>query len=253
MLVVVSRLLALAYAAVAYLGFVVVTGWAVVFLANLPGPSTVDGGRPGPVFRSVAADAALLAVFAHQHSVMARTVIKRWLAGLQPASVERSTYVLATDIALALLFGLWQPIPASIWHVTTAPWVVLLWAGYALGWAVAVSATFMVDHLDFLGLRQAYHHGAGPYQAPPFTERLLYAWLRHPMMLGLILAFWVTPRMSVGHLLFAVAATGYIAVGVHLEERGLRRELGQTYEDYARRVPALVPLHHPRAARKVSP
>src|SRR5262249_54647107 len=133
--------------------------------------------------------------------------------------------------------------------VTAAPWVALLWAGYALGWTIAISATFMVDHLDFLGLRQAHRHGTGRYEAPPFTERLLYAGGRHPMMLGLILAFWVTPRMSVGHLVFAVAATGYIVVGVHLEERGLHQALGQTYRDYAQRVPAFVPLRRPGPAR----
>jgi methanethiol S-methyltransferase len=235
MLAGVKRFLALGYATVAYLAFVFVTGWAIGFLADLPFvPSTVDGPTRG---WAVPVDLALLLVFALQHSVMARPAFKRWLTRAVPASVERATYVLATSLALGLLFGLWQPVDTPVW---LGPGV--LWAGYALGWLVAVSATFMVDHLDFLGLRQANRHGAGRYEPPPFRERWLYAWIRHPMMLGLLVAFWVTPRMTVGHLVFAVAATGYIAVGVRLEERALRTDLGEAYTDYADRVPAFVPV-----------
>lgn len=234
-----KRFLALGYAGVAYVGFVFVTGWAVGFLADLPFvPSTVDGPVGAPARGSaVTVDLALLLVFALQHSVMARPGVKRWLTRVVPASMERATYVLATDLALALIFGLWRPVDTRVWHGPA-----VLWAGYALGWLVAVSATFMVDHLDFLGLRQANRHGTGRYEPPPFRERLLYGVIRHPMMLGLLVAFWVTPRMTVGHLVFAVASTGYIAVGVWLEERGLRAELGETYADYADRVPAFVPV-----------
>jgi methanethiol S-methyltransferase len=234
----VKRFLALGYAALAYLSFLAVTLWAVGFLADLgAAPTTVDGPARVPVWPALLVDLALLLVFALQHSVMARPAVKRWLTRVVPASVERATYVLATGLALGLLFGLWQPVDTRVWH---GPGV--LWAGYALGWLVAVAATFMVDHLDFLGLRQANRHGSGGYLPPPFRERWLYAWIRHPMMLGLVVAFWVTPRMTVGHLVFAVAATGYIAVGVRLEERGLRTDLGDTYTDYADRVPAFVPV-----------
>jgi len=135
----------------------------------------------------------------------------------------------------------WRPVPAVVWRLDAQPWSGLLWTVYALGWLVAVSATFMVDHLDFLGIRQARWRGPAPYQPPPFRDRWLYAWVRHPMMLGLLVAFWATPRMSVGHLLFAAAGTGYIAIGLHFEERDLHRQLGDLYREYADRVPALIP------------
>lgn len=238
----VRRLLALGYAGLAYAIFVCATLWAVGFLADLPAvPSTVDGRSRGSVWPSLVVDLALLLLFAVQHSVMARPAVKRRLARLVPPSVERATYVLATSLVLGLLFWQWYPIQTTLWHVTVQPWEALLWTGYALGWLVAFSATFMVDHLDFLGLRQAHRHG-GRYQPPPFRERLLYAWIRHPMMVGLMAAFWVTPWMTVGHLVFAVAAAGYVVVGVRLEERGLRAELGDVYADYAERVPAFVPV-----------
>jgi protein-S-isoprenylcysteine O-methyltransferase Ste14 len=240
---VVKRLLALGYAGLAYLAFLCATLWAVGFLADLSAaPTTVDGRPRGSALPSLLVDLALLLVFAVQHSVMARPAVKRRLTRLVPASVERATYVLATSLVLGLLFWQWYPIPTTVWLVTAQPWKALLWAVYAVGWLVAVSATFMVDHLDFLGVRQANRHGAGRYQPPPFRERLLYAWIRHPMMVGLLAAFWVTPWMTLGHVVFAAAAAGYIAVGVRLEERTLRAELGEVYATYADRVPAFAPV-----------
>jgi protein-S-isoprenylcysteine O-methyltransferase Ste14 len=248
----VKRLLALGYAGVAYLTFVCVTLWAIGFLADLPAvPSTVDSRSRASTLPSLVVDLALLLVFAAQHSVMARPAVKYRLTRLVPPSVERASYVLATSLVLGLLFWQWFPIPTTVWLVAAQPWKALLWTGYALGWLVAVSATFMIDHLDFLGIRQANRHGAGRYRPPPFRERLLYAWIRHPMMVGLLMAFWVTPRMTLGHLVFAVAATGYIAVGVRLEERGLRAELGEVYAAYAERVPGFLPfgVGHPTSSR----
>jgi methanethiol S-methyltransferase len=239
----VKRLLALGYAGVAYLAFLCTTLWAIGFLADLPAaPTTVDGRPRGSTLVSLVVDLALLLAFAVQHSVMARPAVKRRLIRLVPPSAERATYVLATSLALGLLFWQWYPIPTRVWLVTAQPWKGLLWAGCAVGWFIAVSATFMVDHLDFLGIRQADRHGAGGYRPPPFRERLLYAWVRHPMMVGLLIAFWVTPRMTLGHLVFAVAAGGYIAVGVRLEERGLHAEFGEAYATYAERVPGFVPV-----------
>jgi methanethiol S-methyltransferase len=233
------------YAGLAYLSFVAAAGWAVAFLAGLPRRHSVDGGgAAGPAWAALLVDGGLLLVFAVQHSVMARAGFKRWLARVLPPAAERSTFVLAASISLLLLFGLWQPLPGTVWRVSAQPWAAAIWVVYAVGWIIAVASTFMIDHLDFLGLRQAgplAHRGPGPYQPPAFTERWLYAWVRHPMMVGLLITFWATPWMTAGHLFFAVAASGYIAVGVRFEERDLHRQLGEVYSEYAGRVPALVP------------
>jgi methanethiol S-methyltransferase len=233
----------LAYAVLAYAAFVLTSAWGVGFLADLPSaPTGVDGPARGPEWQSLGIDAALLLLFAVQHSVMARAGVKRRMARVVPAAAGRSTFVLTTGLALGLLFWQWRPLPGEVWTVSAQPWVALLWCSYALGWGITFAVTFMVDHADFTGLRQAgWDARCGPYPGPTFSERWLYAWVRHPMMLGLLVAFWATPRMTVGHLLFAVAATGYIAVGLQFEERDLRRELGAVYDDYAERVPAVVP------------
>lgn len=233
----------IAYATVAYLAFVASVFWAVAFLANVDIGHTVDGRKDGSAWAALPIDAALLLLFAVQHSVMARTGFKRWLARIVPAAAERSTYVLTASVALGLVFGLWRPIPATVWRVGEPLAAAAIWTVYAIGWLVAVGATFMVDHLDFAGLRQAWWPSRrGPYEPPSFTDRWLYAWVRHPMMLGLLIVFWATPRMSLGHVLFAAAGSAYIAVGLRFEERDLRRQLGDDYIEYARHVPAIVPV-----------
>jgi methanethiol S-methyltransferase len=248
----VRRCVIMAYAGLAYAAFVVAALWAIAFLADLGAAGTVGGTGRRPAWAALLVDAGLLLLFAVQHTVMARAAVKRRLAEILPAAAERSTYVLAASLALLLLFWQWQGLPAAAWHVRAQPWAALIWAVFAIGWLIAVAATFMVDHLDFLGLRQARSHLVRqPYQPPPFSERWLYAWVRHPMMLGLLIAFWATPRMTAGHLFFAVAGTGYIAVGLRFEERDLRRQLGDVYRDYADRVPAVVPALHRGTAAKV--
>ena len=230
-----------AYSAVAYLAFAVTTTWAIAFLVGLPIVPVIDGAPPGPVWLAVLVDTGLLLLFAVQHSVMARAGVKLRMAKVVPVAVERSTYVLSTSLCLALLFWQWRSLPASIWRVDAQPWVGMLWGICALGWLIALGSTFMIDHLDFLGLRQGGWARRSTDSPSSFSERWLYAWLRHPMMLGLVLAFWATPSMTAGHLLFAVAASAYIEVGVRFEERDLRRQLGPVYGDYARRVPRRVP------------
>jgi protein-S-isoprenylcysteine O-methyltransferase Ste14 len=143
-------------------------------------------------------------------------------------------------VLLALVFWKWQPIDGTVWDIHAQPWRDLTWAAYGVGWVISGAATFMIDHFDLLGVRQAVSQ-PGSYAPPAFRIRWLYRWVRHPLMLGLLVAFWLTPTMSAGHLLFAVAATGYIAVGVRFEERDLRRALGPPYLAYASRVPAIVP------------
>src|SRR3954447_13562624 len=238
-----SRPVLQAYAVLAYAVFLLVSAWAVGFLADLSwAPTTVDGPVRGSRWPSLVIDAALLLAFAVQHSVMARAGVKRRLARAVPAAAERSTFVLASGLFLGLLFWQWHPLRGEVWTVSGQPWVALLWALYALGWIITIAVTFMVDHWDFTGLRQVrWDPRRGPYADPAFSERWLYAWVRHPMMLGLLIAFWATPRMTVGHLVFSVAATGYIAVGLRFEERDLYRKLGAVYADYAQRVPAVLP------------
>jgi protein-S-isoprenylcysteine O-methyltransferase Ste14 len=232
-----------AYAALAYASFLVVTVWAVGFLADLSfAPTTVDGPQRGPAGGAVVVDLGLLLAFAVQHSVMARPGIKSRMARVLPPAAERSSYVLASAAVLGASFWLWRPLPGTVWRVSAQPSVAALWTLYALGWVIAIAVTFMIDHWDFVGLRQArWDTRRGPYEGPGFSERWLYAWVRHPLMLGLLITFWATPRMSVGHLVFAAAATGYVAVGLHFEERDLRRALGDTYRDYADRVPSVLP------------
>lgn len=246
----IQRPTVMVYAGLAYAAFAAAALWAIAFLADLSTPHAVDGASRRPAWTALLIDVCLLLVFAAQHSVMARAGFKQRLAKILPAATERSTYVLAASLALGLLCWQWQPLPASAWHVSAQPWAALIWVVYAAAWLLVVAATFMIDHLDFLGLRQAYAHTRQrPYQPPSFTERWLYAWVRHPMMLGLIIAFWTTPAMTAGHLLFAAADSAYIVVGLKFEERDLTRHLGPAYGDYAQRVPALIPAPHRVLAR----
>ncbi|HET7800817.1 MAG TPA: isoprenylcysteine carboxylmethyltransferase family protein, partial [Humibacillus xanthopallidus] len=237
------RIVFLAVSAAAWCGFVAITAWTMAFLAGVLLPRTVDGPARTSTGWAVTVDLALLLLFAVQHSVMARRPVKAWLRRRVPAELERTTYVLATNVCLALLLALWQPWDGVVWHVEGVA-AYALWLLCAAGWVLAVAATFAVDHLDLIGLRQAgwgspVEPGADPASALQVGG--LHAIVRHPLMTGLVLAFWATPLMSAPHLLFALAATGYVAVGITFEERDLRRTFGAEYDAYAARVPALVP------------
>lgn len=234
-----KRLLLIGYATIAYAGFLAVFGWAFAFLTNRPSSVGVDrSGTSSATAVAVGVDLLLLSLFAVHHSVLARPAAKRVVSRVVAAAAERSTYVLTADALLALVLWQWRPISGTIWDVRTQPARGAIWALYALGWAVAVSSTFMIDHFDLVGLRQA---ASRDYRRAAFQERWLYAVIRHPIMAGFLIAFWATPAMSGGHLLFSAAASAYIVVGVTLEERDLRRELGAVYEEYARRTPAVIP------------
>jgi protein-S-isoprenylcysteine O-methyltransferase Ste14 len=227
--------------AIAWAGFLVVVLWAIAFLAGVVVPRTVDDPARTTSGHAVAVDLALLGLFAVQHSLMARRGVKAWLRRRIPASLERTTYVLATDICLALLLVLWQPWGGQVWDVNGAE-AAVVWSLFAAGWLLAITATFAVDHLELTGLRQA--GWAAPRDSAPTTELHiggLHAIVRHPLMTGMVLAFWATPDMSASHLLFALASTAYIAVGIRFEERDLRRTFGASYDAYAAHVPALLP------------
>jgi methanethiol S-methyltransferase len=188
-------------------------------------------------------NALLLGAFGVQHSVMARPAFKRWWTRFVPSSIERSTYVWLSSAVLVLLYWQWRTMPATIWDVRQPAGRLALWALFWLGWAVALAATFMVSHFDLFGLRQVYLAWRGkPYTHIGFHARLLYRLVRHPLMLGFIIAFWATPTMTAGHLLFSVVMTGYILIATQLEEHDLVAALGDEYRDYRREVPMLVPL-----------
>lgn len=230
--------------ALGWAGFNVVILWTIVFLADVVVPHSVDGPARTTTVRAIAVDLALLLLFAAQHSVMARRRVKAWLGRHVPRELERTTYVLATDACLVLLLVFWQPFGGDVWHVG-GPAAVALWTLFGLGWLLASAATWAIDHFELMGLRQAGWAPDRDNKSEDLYVGGLYAVVRHPLMTGLLLAFWATPRLGASHLLFAAGATGYIALGVWFEERDLRRTFGTAYDDYAARVPALLPLSLP--------
>ena len=191
---------------------------------------------------AVVIDTALLALFAVQHSVMARQGFKRLWTRIVPQSAERSTYVLASNVCLVVLYAAWYPITHDVWRVTAQPWRVALTVTGLVGWAIALLSTLLIDHFDLFGVRQVFARLRGRRVAEhEFATPLFYRAVRHPLYLGFLIAFWITPRMTLGHLLFALATTGYILLAVRFEERDLIRAFGEQYRDYRRRVPMLIP------------
>lgn len=243
-----KRFLIVGYGAAAYLLFLAAFLYLVAFLGNFWVPRTVDHGLPAPIGEAVLVNIGLLAVFAVQHSVMARPSFKAWWTRIVPSPIERSTYVVLSSVVLVLLYWQWRTMPAVVWDVRPPAGRLALWTLFWLGWAVALAATFMVSHFDLFGLRQVYLAWRGkPYTHIGFHARMLYRLVRHPLMLGFVIVFWAVPTMTAGHLLFSVAMTGYILVATHLEEHDLVEALGEQYRDYRRRVPMLLPLgHRPR-------
>jgi methanethiol S-methyltransferase len=233
----------LLYGMVTYLLFLGTTAYAIAFVGNIWVFKTIDTGEAGPLPIAIATDFLLLLLFAIQHSVMARPAFKRWWTRFVPLPVERATYVLFSSLALAFLFWKWRPIPGTVWSVSSPAGSAILQVIFWLGWAIVLVSTFLIDHFEFFGLSQVYARLRGQVRPPPvFKSPLFYNWVRHPLYLGFLLAFWATPVMSAGHLLFASAATGYILIGIHLEERDLVSLFGDRYRRYRQQVPMLVPL-----------
>jgi protein-S-isoprenylcysteine O-methyltransferase Ste14 len=238
----VKRIALFAYGVTSYLIFLGTFLYAVGFIGGFGVPTRLDGERRGPFGAALAIDAGLLALFAVQHSVMARRWFKEWWTRIVPPPIERSTYVLFSSLALLLLFALWRPLGVSVWSVTTPAARVALRALFAFGWALVLVCTFLINHFDLFGLRQVWLFLLGrPYAPVPFATPGPYRLVRHPLYVGWLFAFWMTPVMTLAHLVFAVGTTLYILAAIQLEERDLVREYGQAYEDYRRRVPMLVP------------
>jgi methanethiol S-methyltransferase len=237
-----GRLAAFLYGVLAYLVFFLTFLYAVAFVGNLGVPRTIDLPAGAASAGAWLIDVVLLGIFALQHSVMARPGFKRAWTRIVPQPLERSTYVLFASAALILLFWQWRPLSQPVWEVTGLGRTLLLVA-FWFGWLTVLFSTFLVNHFDLFGLRQVTGYLRGkPYPPIGFVTPLLYRLVRHPIYLGFILAFWGAPRMTQGHLLFAIATTAYIFIGIRLEEADLIGYFGDSYREYRRRVPMLLPF-----------
>jgi protein-S-isoprenylcysteine O-methyltransferase Ste14 len=238
----IGRIAIFLYGVVAYSMFFGTILYAIGFVGKFGVPKSIDGGVEGPVGMAVLVNLSILGLFAVQHMIMARPGFKRWWTGIIPAAMERSTFVILASAILMLLFWQWRPINAVVWAVEHPAARAVLMALSITGFGIVFYSSFLIDHFDLFGLRQVWLHLRDrAYEQHPFMERSLYRIVRHPLMLGFLIAFWSTPTMTAGHLLFAIGTTGYILIGTRMEERDLVRLHGAEYEAYRRRTAMLVP------------
>jgi len=238
-----QRTVFFAYGISAYLAFLIIYAWLACFVGNLFIPHTIDVGPPASLAWTLAIDVALVVAFGLQHSVMARPTFKKWWTRLVPEPIERSTYMYASCIALIALMWFWRPLGPTIWNVTNPLGWWLLTALFAAGWLLVPLVSLAINHFDLFGVRQVWLHLIGqPYTSLTFRTPLPYNLVRHPLYIGWAIAFWATPTMTLGHLLFASLMSAYMIAASRVEERDLVAYFGHAYEDYRRRVPAFLPL-----------
>jgi methanethiol S-methyltransferase len=237
-----GRLAGFLYGIASYAVFFVTFLYAIGFVSGLFVPKTIDSGVGVPMGEALIVNLALMSLFAIQHSLMARPWFKRWWTKIVPSSVERSTYVLFASLALALLCWQWRPMPTVMWRIDNAQIAMAVRGLSFVGWLIVLTSTFLINHFELFGLRQVASNLTGrPMPQQRFRTPLFYKLVRHPIYLGFIIAFWATPVMTIGHLLFATVTTAYIVVGVMFEEHDLVDTFGDEYRTYRRRVPMLVP------------
>jgi protein-S-isoprenylcysteine O-methyltransferase Ste14 len=238
----VTRILYFAYGCFAYILFLSTFLYAIAFVGGFAVPTQLDGAATAPLGMALAVDTLLLGVFALQHSVMARPWFKRWWTQVVPWAIERSTYVLFASLALDLLFWQWRPLGGTVWSVQQPIGRAFVWMIFGYGWLQVLVITFLINHFDLFGLRQVWLHLVGrQYTRVDFATPAPYRFVRHPLYLGFVMAFWAAPTMTLAHLLFAVATTAYIIVAIQFEEHDLAHEHGTAYQEYRRRVPMLFP------------
>ncbi|GBE64817.1 membrane protein [Mycobacterium sp. MFM001] len=244
----VNRLFAVSYGALGYVAFVAAFLYAIGFVGDLWVPRSIDHAVAAPIGEAIVVNVLLLGIFAAQHSVMARPAFKRWWTRVVPQPLERSTYVILSSLALFLLYWQWRSMPTAVWDIRMPAARMVLWVLFWIGWATVFLSSFMISHLDLFGLRQVFSVWRGePLRDISFRSPLLYRVVRHPLMVGFIIAFWAAPTMTAGHLLFSIATTAYILIAIQLEEHDLIAMLGSQYRDYRQRVPMLVPWPHRHA------
>ncbi len=240
---IVARTGVLLYGLVGYVSFLVTIVWAMLFVADAWAAKTMNTGTVVSFGETILVNLGLMLLFAVQHTIMARPAFKAWITRFIPKAMERSTFVLASSGCLLLLFWQWRPLPETIWSIDWAPAKWLVIGISVLGWGMVFLSSFLIDHFDLFGLRQVVLHARRvPYYERPFMLRSLYKLVRHPLMLGFLIAFWSTPHMTQGHLLFAGVITAYILFGIKIEERELVRQHGESYLAYRRKTPGLIPV-----------
>jgi protein-S-isoprenylcysteine O-methyltransferase Ste14 len=234
----------LLYGILAYFVFLIAFVYAIGFVGNIIVPKSIDSGAETTLFSSIFINIVLLSVFALQHSIMARPAFKKWFTTVISPAMERSTYILLSSLALILIYWQWQPITTIVWETESEIAINILTGIFFLGWLIVLLSTFMINHFELFGLSQIFDNLKNKQTPnPKFQTNYLYKIVRHPIMLGFIIAFWATPTMTVGHLLFTLVTTLYILIAVkYLEEKDLRKYIGEEYKTYQKEVPMIVPF-----------